>query len=761
MEGTTQDRRMAIRHTQNSLLYAGVKFSAAGSFAASLVVIYTFGPMTDPALALGWFIFITATYLLRLIVCRQFMVAAAASDRPDKWARRFNVGALSSAIAWASSMWIVFPFDDIPHQLLLILTLGGVAGGALASLPYDRGLNLIFQLIIMLSVEIRLLTLGDPFSIEVALFSLFVFGFLLSCGKQVGKNYFELIWLKQDIQDRSRSVLKTTERMAQIGYWEWDGKAGSIELSDNLAEIWGESDRLMSIKTCFRRLHNDDRQIVRQSFKSVQERDDVVVEFRMQQNGSGEQYRNMRQVIKQAAGLQDEVQLIGTVQDITDIRSAEEKIYSMAYYDGLTGLANRAYFHDYLSTTIEKAANQGQRFSIIYIDLDNFKGVNDSFGHECGDGYLRQFSNHLKSHVRHSDLVARLGGDEFCILVQDIEDIGDSIVTAKRCLEFGEKYIEVGNHRIRPTLSVGISTYPQDGLGSDILVRNADMAMYYVKNNGKQSYAVYNKEMATKSQERMDLESDLKQALGKDEFELWYQPQIDLRSKTISGVEALIRWRHPTRGIVAPDLFITTAERVGIINEIGEWVLKTGCQQLAEWSASGLNTQLAVNISGDHFTAPGFSEFVATTVRNNGLSPEAVEIEITESVSRDPVAHEKICNELREIGVRIAIDDFGTGYSSLSLLGKLPVNTIKIDRSFIMELPDGLSSKLMVKAITDLCLGFGYDIVAEGVETEEQSLFLEKIGIPHVQGYYFSKPVIASQILPMLEQDRPVDFATR
>lgn len=761
MESAAQFRRKAIRHSQNSLLYAGIKFSAAGSFAASLVVVYTFGPLTDPALALSWFVFITGSYLLRLIDCRQFMVAPTAADDADKWALRFNVGALTSAIVWAATMWVVFPFEDIPHQLLLILTLGGVAGGALASLPYDRGLNLIFQLIIMLSVEIRLLTLGDPFSLEVALFSLFVFGFLLSCGKQVGKNYYELLRLKQDIQDRSRSVLHTTERMAQVGYWEWDGEAGFIELSDNLAEIWGESDRLMPIKSCFRRLHHEDRQIVRQSFSSVRERDDVVVEFRMRQNGSGEHYRNMRQVIKQIAGLHDEARLIGTVQDITDIRSAEEKIYSMAYYDSLTGLANRAYFHDYLSTTIEKAANQGQSFSIIYMDLDNFKGVNDNFGHECGDGYLRQFSDHLKQHVRRSDLVARLGGDEFCILVRDIDNVSDSIVTAKRCLEFGDKTIEVGNHRIRPTLSVGISTYPQDGIESDTLVKNADLAMYHVKNNGKQNYALFNKEMVIESQDRMNLEADLKQALSNDEFELWYQPQIDLQSKTISGVEALIRWRHPTRGIVAPDLFIMIAERVGIIKEIGEWVLQTGCQQLAEWGASGVSTQLAVNISGDHFTAPGFSEFVATTVCQNGLPPEAVEIEITESLSRDPVAHEKVCNELREIGVRIAIDDFGTGYSSLSLLGKLPVDTIKIDRSFIMELPDDLSSRLMVKAITDLCLGFGYDIVAEGVETEEQSLFLEGIGIPYVQGYYFSKPVMAHLIEPMLVQAKPTVLASR
>ncbi len=733
------------------LLYAGVKFSAAGSFAASLVIVNTFGPLTNPDWARAWFVIITAAYLCRLIDNRLFHVALTPVEDAETWARRFNIGALVSSAAWASTMWILFPHDDVPHQLLLILTLGGVAGGALASLPYDRGLNLVFQLIIMLSVEVRLLTLGDPFSLEVALFSLFVFGFLLSCGKEVGKNYFELLRLKQDIQDQSRSVMQTTERMAHIGYWEWDGQSTHIELSDNLAAIWGESERLVAINACFRRLHPDDRQQVRHSFASVKENDDdIVVEYRMGSGELNDTYRNMRQVVSQISGLQGDIRLLGTVQDITDIRRAEEKIYTMAYYDGLTGLANRAYFHEYLSETIATSAGQSKKFSVIYIDLDNFKGVNDSFGHECGDGYLRQFSDHLKRNVRRTDLVARLGGDEFCILVHDIADVAESISTAERCLEFGATSIEVGNHRISPTLSVGISTYPQDGLDSDSIVRSADLAMYHVKNNGKQNYAIYDERMAIDSQDRMMLEADLKLALSQDEFELWYQPQIDIQSNTYSGVEALIRWRHPTRGIVAPDLFINTAERVGIIKEIGEWVLETGCRQLAEWNAAGLHTQLAINISGDHFTAAGFTEFVARTIRQNNLAPKAVEIEITESLSRDPEAHTRICEKLRSIGVRVAIDDFGTGYSSLSLLGKLPVDTLKIDRSFIMGLPDDLSSRLMVKAIADLCVGFHYDIVAEGVETKEQLAFLVEMGIPYVQGYYFSKPVMSDDVLRIL-----------
>ncbi|MFK7856260.1 MAG: putative bifunctional diguanylate cyclase/phosphodiesterase, partial [Granulosicoccus sp.] len=616
MGDKTQNRQYAIRHNQNVLLYSGVKFSAAGSFAASLVIVYTYSPLTDSDWTHAWFLFITSAYLARLIDWYLFLRAPSPEANADHWKLRFNVGALVSSAAWASSMWVVFPTEDIPHQLLLILTLGGVAGGALASLPYDRTLNLAFQLIIMLSVEIRLLTIGDPFSIEVALFSLFVFGFLLSCGKQVGINYFELLRLKQDVQDQSRSVMQTTERMAHIGYWQWDQRSSTIELSDNLADIWGASKGSMSINACFRRIHANDRQKVRSSFTALNtQTDDVIVEYRMRQFTQNEYFRTMRQVVKQIPDLQGNLQLLGTVQDITDIKNAEEKIYTMAYYDGLTNLANRAYFHEHLNTVIDNADALNQMFGIIYIDLDNFKGVNDSFGHECGDGYLQQFSDHLKRVVRRNDLVARLGGDEFCILVRDISDSIESISTAERCLQFSESPIEIGNHRILPELSIGIATYPADGNDSDSIIRSADYAMYSVKNNGKQNYALYDKRMAIDSQERIRLEADLKRALDQDEFELWYQPQVDIQSNRFSGVEALIRWRHPTLGIVPPDLFINTAERVGMIKEVGEWVLEKACWQLGQWNAAGLHTQVAVNISGDHFTAPGFTDFVAQTIR--------------------------------------------------------------------------------------------------------------------------------------------------
>ncbi|MBX2823364.1 MAG: GGDEF domain-containing phosphodiesterase, partial [Gammaproteobacteria bacterium] len=314
------------------------------------------------------------------------------------------------------------------------------------------------------------------------------------------------------------------------------------------------------------------------------------------------------------------------------------------------------------------------------------------------------------------------------------------------CLQFAQQVVTIDNHRVHPKLSAGIAMYPDDGDDVDQLLRHADMAMYDVKHNGKYGFAFFNPRMAAESADRVRLEADLRQAIGEGEFDLWYQPKIDISTGELSGVEALIRWHHPTRGMIPPDLFIATAERVGMIKEIGEWVIATACAQLQQWRQSGLHLQMAVNVSSSHFASRDFVDFVQTNLERFGLQDGELEIEITESTSRDPEEHCRVCHQLRELGVRIAIDDFGTGYSSLSVLGKLEVDTLKIDRSFISGLPTDNASCLMVRAIVDLSLGLGYAIVAEGVETKEQLDFLTELRCPYVQGFYFSKPVLASDI---------------
>ncbi|OED42277.1 hypothetical protein AB833_06380 [Chromatiales bacterium (ex Bugula neritina AB1)] len=747
---TTVSRLESIRQSQNELLYKGIKFSAIGTFAAAFVVVFTFGPVSSQFAAWMWFGLITLVYGARLVDSYLFHHSKTAGQNIRQWQRRFNFGAFNSTCVWASAMWLIYP-QDPAYQVLLILVLGGVAGGALASLPYDKAISNIFQFVILLSVETRLLMEGDKFSLQLAVYSLFVFGFLLSCGRQVGKNYTDLLRLRQDSQETNLTLIRTTERMARMGYWQWDLRSDSFQLSENLARMWGFSSRTVKQSEWLSRVHRDDVNRVKRVMTAGQElAGEAAIEYRMLGPASGV-YHDMNQITKSISESTGETFLLGTVQDITELKSAEHKIYKMAYYDELTGLSNRSHFQEQLRQQIKQAERRREMFAVVYIDLDDFKGVNDSYGHECGDRYLRSFSDHLRRSVRGSDLIARLGGDEFCVVLNDVKDRAQVTRTIERCFEYTKKTVEIGNHRINPKLSVGISLYPDDANEADDLLKTADMAMYSVKQNGKQCYAFYHTQMASDTVERVKIEASLREAVENDEFELWYQPKVSMPDCRLSGVEALIRWRHPERGLVPPDLFISTAERVGMIGEIGEWVLQTACRQQQLWKAQGHNLQMAVNISGSHFIADGFSDFVLENLSAYGVQPGELEIEITESMTRDPEQHGRISRALRSAGVRIAIDDFGTGYSSLSVLDKLEADTLKIDRSFISGLPGDDSSKLLVQAIMELSLGLGYDVVAEGVETYEQLDYLSSLKCPYIQGYYFSKPVVANEILAMID----------
>lgn len=759
MGSTTLARKNSIRHNQNVLLYKGVKFSVVGSLLAAGVGVYVFGPLAStPAGGWIWFSALYAVYLCRAYDCYTFNGAESPQNRVHHWSRRFRLGALASATAWTSALWFVYPENNPAHQVLLVLTLSAVAGGALASLPYDMRLSNQFQILIFASVILRLLLDGSNFALELALFSCFVFGFLISCGREVGKNYIDLLRLRQDSQENNLELIRTTEQMAQFGYWHWDLRSRSVKLSSHLSRMLGFDTRQVDISkvdisATFSRIHANDRVKVENACTRVIETgNDVEIECRMHGAMAGE-LRDMRLVVKLIGDSEGNDTLLGAVQDITDIKSAEQKIYSMAYYDELTGLANRAHFHERLQDEINLSRSRGQRFAIIYIDLDDFKVVNDSYGHTCGDNYLKHFSQFLRETIRQSDMPARLGGDEFCLLISDVEEREYVEDTVKRCMEYSQQMLQLGNHRVHPRLSIGVALFPDDAQQADDLVTCADLAMYTIKLAGKHSYAFYEPEMASENQERVRLEADLRQALNEGEFELWYQPKIDILADRLMGVEALIRWRHPERGMIPPDLFISTAERVGLIKEIGEWVFIEACSQLRHWNEMGLQLGMAVNISGDHFVSAGFCDFIVSNIEKHRLSFSDIEIEITESLSRNPDEHTLICHELREKGIRIAIDDFGTGYSSLSVLGELEVDTLKIDKSFIDGVANEPNSQLMVRSIIDLALGLGYDIVAEGVETVDQLEVLRTMQCPYIQGYLFSRPVEAADVPVLVTTD--------
>jgi diguanylate cyclase (GGDEF)-like protein len=570
-------------------------------------------------------------------------------------------------------------------------------------------------------------------------------------GYEIGKNYEELIRLRYDAEKHNMALLSTTEEIARIGYWQWDMESSFIELSTNLVRMCHAENNKTTIENCLKYVHRDDMRRVKLAIDSVIETGvDSTVEYRIRASEDDDNWIIMNQIIKRIENTQGVQSLLGTVQDISIIKSAEKKIFDMAYFDELTGLANRSHFHQQLGEQIKYAKRKNQKLAVMYIDLDGFKEVNDSLGHDMGDEYLKVIAGKLKKILRDADFIARLGGDEFCIIQSEIKEGLDASITADRCLALSQDIINLDTQKINPKMSIGIAIFPDDGNQSNTLLKAADTAMYSAKHNGKNAYAFYDPQMTSKSLVRMRLEADLQKAILNDEFELWYQPKISLETGKMTGVEALIRWQHPERGLIAPDQFIATAERIGIINKIGEWVLQTACKQQQKWKQQGIELNMAINISSSHFSSHAFPATIEQAVNHFNLAPGDLEIEITESQTRNPEEHIWVCHKLRAKGVKIAIDDFGTGYSSLSVLKQLEIDTLKIDREFIRELPNESSAALMVSTIVNMSLSLGYNIVAEGVENYDQAKFLSDLGCPLVQGYYFSKPVPVAQITELI-----------
>ena len=441
----------------------------------------------------------------------------------------------------------------------------------------------------------------------------------------------------------------------------------------------------------------------------------------------------------------DAVQCI--VRDISDRVRAHETIQRMAYYDPLTDLPNRALFRDRLSAALAQARRRKETVAVVFVDLDDFKAINDTLGHGVGDGVLKAVSKLIRSVLREEDTVARQGGDEFTIIarVVDREAAG---ALAQRILDAIGGNFEVESHQLRVSASIGVATYPIDGDRETDLIRNADAAMYRAKEWGHNVYRLYTPDMSESAAGRLELESAMRQALEHDEFELYYQPQVDVRDGTFVGVEALLRWNHPTRGLLAPGEFIELAEQAGFIGEIGHWVLRTACEQARVWRADGLQFgRVAVNLSAREFVQRNIVENVARALEVSGLDPSMLELEITETIAMYNVEQIlAILHLLRGMGVRVAIDDFGTGYSSMSYLKRFPVQTLKIAQDFMRDVDVDSQSAAIATMLIELCRELGLDIVAEGVETQSQLDFLCERGCYVIQGYLFSRPVTSGEL---------------
>lgn len=431
--------------------------------------------------------------------------------------------------------------------------------------------------------------------------------------------------------------------------------------------------------------------------------------------------------------------------DISSLKENEERIKHLAYYDPLTALPNRRLFHDRLSMAIAHAHRSSSRLAVMFIDLDRFKLINDSLGHKVGDELLKEVSKRLTQTVREDDTVARMGGDEFVFILSEIDDEEDAVASAHRVIEAITMPIVIDGNELVVTCSIGISVYPTDGESNELLLQNADTAMYRSKDLGRNSYQLYSPTMNARSLEHLVMESGLRSGLENGEFEVFYQPLVDAESQQVKGAEALLRWHHKEMGMIAPSDFIPLAEDTGLIIPIGEWVLRSACQQLKRWSALGLSEfKLAVNISVRQFQTLGFIDVAKKIIEEEGVDPASLAFEITESMLMDDVIDSiKRLTAIREMGVTISLDDFGTGYSSLAYLKRFPINTLKIDRMFINDISSERNEGAIVAALISLAHSMDLNVVAEGVEQKCQLEYLRSEGCDTIQGYYFGQPVTA------------------
>jgi diguanylate cyclase (GGDEF)-like protein len=450
--------------------------------------------------------------------------------------------------------------------------------------------------------------------------------------------------------------------------------------------------------------------------------------------------------------------LVTTIHAQTMTEAAElatEQMSHMAEHDVLTGLPNRSLLTDRLAQSIALAQRHGKKVALLYLDLDHFKHINDSLGHAVGDQLLQSVAKRLQSCVRLSDTVSRQGGDEFVVLLPEVEEVQDAVVIAKKLIEAMARPHLVSGHRLRVTISIGISSYPDDGKDVATVVRNADTAMYQAKKIGRNNYQVFIPEMNVVAVARQSMEQALHRALEQHKFVLHYQPKVNLETGAITGAEALIRLQESADQLVYPAHFISIAEECGLILPIGRWALHEACRQTQAWLQAGLDIrQIAVNVSSREFRSRDFLAGVISTLNATGLHPRHLELEMTESgLMQDTEPTTAILHALKQLGVQIAIDDFGTGYSSLSYLLRFPIDTLKIDRSFVQDLDDGTgnSGEAIVCAIIAMGTSLKKCVVAEGIETQKQLAFLKSHQCAEGQGYYFSRPVPAHEFASLLE----------
>jgi diguanylate cyclase (GGDEF)-like protein/PAS domain S-box-containing protein len=551
----------------------------------------------------------------------------------------------------------------------------------------------------------------------------------------------------------SEAHLRLAMEAAQMGMWYWEAGSDRFVHSDGLAVLFGlkANDTMVDYRALQARMHADDRAVFEATMRhAVREGNDFQVDYRViWPDGRVHWIANRGQVHRDPDGRA--VRVIGVGMDITDRKLAEQRIAHMAHHDALTGLPNRVLLRDRIQQAVAQAHRNGSQAAVLFLDLDRFKTINDSLGHQLGDRLLQSVASRILVCVREGDTVARVGGDEFVIVIPAIAQSSDASAVAAKILDVLGTAFHLHGNELHANASIGISLYPADGADAETLMRHADTAMYHAKDSGRANYQFFTQHMNLAAQQRLSLENSLRHALENREFTLHYQPIFDLRERCITGFEALLRWTPPQREMVMPSEFIATLEESGLIVPVGDWVLREALQQARTWQTAGRPLMVSVNVSANQLARPSFVERLRLLVEDTGIDPGLVELEVTERVIVEGGgdASESL-DQVAALGVGIAIDDFGTGYSGLGYLKRLPIDTVKIDQSFVRDLTVDPDDAAIVTAILAMAKSLGVDVVAEGVETEEQLAHLTRLECHRGQGYLLARPMSAAAVSALL-----------
>lgn len=744
------------------ILFESVTKATLSGFLVASAICFTFSKVTPHVNLRLWFFIFSITYLLRLLISKKYNKLIASDQNPLRYLMLFRALTVLCGIAWGSAGVLLYS-DDVIFQALLSIILAGVSATAASVYMVDKFTNVSFLIAALFFTPVMLFLNGNHISTTIA-FSLIVFGiYSLAINFSNGKKFLEIIKLRFEAQQSKEMITTLSERHrlhiqhTPLAVIEWDRNL-KITFWNNAAErmfgysaeqALGKSLNLFVTSSHIDLIQNHLSSLMRGLSSSHDDtecisQDGIIINCEWFNTVLHDTHGNINGIAS-------------LIQDQTAYLLAKREIEALAYLDTLTQLANRRLLMNRLEHAISKNIRKKTIGSLIFIDIDKYKQLNDNYGHRMGDLLLCEIAKRLKKILRNSDTIARFGGDEFVLMIEEIHtDYAEaqkaSQIIAEKVIDCFSEAFFLDHLEYHCTASIGITLFDATTTKPDEVIRHADIAMYQSKHNGRNSYHFYDESLQSQVDSRAQLMNELQTALGAKQFKLHFQPQVDM-NRNIQGAEILLRWVHPKRGNIPPAEFIPLAEESKMIVPIGGWVLQEACNQLKQWEASSKTKHLtlSVNVSAIQFSQVNFVEQVTSAINKSNCNPKKLILELTESAIVHQIEDviEKMMI-LKKIGITFSMDDFGVGYSSLSVLKRLPLDELKIDRSFVSDLPDNKDSATIAHIIIAMGSGLSLDIIAEGIENEAQETFLKQSGCKSFQGYFYCKPVAVEQFMNML-----------